>query len=270
MSTTSQAILPVLGEFGCYVGSYVREVNRMCQKAPTIVSCRPFDKILFPYAAGFFHDYEPEFILDDYRCGYYCDGAAKMSTAVDAYLAALASVIRARWPGVEVRRLSFPGFRLHDTVPAPDQREKDCLTISMRGSTRNAHRNLRPEAWHAVITALATYGLPIYAIGSRGSALYLDDPRINYCQYDAPGAHLAFKLICRSRLFVGTDSGPAHLAGLAGTRSLIITEPARGELKFLLGHPGFSSTSLGLAPSVIHAELSGTSQVASVSAVHAG
>lgn len=218
-------VLPVLGEFGCYVGSFVRAVHGLIKTHErVVVCCRKGEGWLFPGAAGFIHEYDPDFLPDYARVGYYAQGRIDFSRQVQAYLRALSAQLRLQFGDeYDVVQLDFRGFdralKQHNPrIRAPGAVELPelpyvCLGPRCRGFAGS--RNLPYDVWLAILDSVSQVGMGAALIGVADTSYHFDHPAVVATTYQAPPAAVTAQsaaLIAGSRAFIGSDSGTAHLA----------------------------------------------------------
>jgi hypothetical protein len=207
--------LPFVGEFGHKIMYHIRllQWHRASRK---VVCCRPGDEVLYPSADEFVTDWADP-IDDSIRAG--TDRAHR------------------QWPELESR---YPG---HEIIPAgglTHRQEMFCiepagkiplrpkrwgLAVDVCIGTRA--RQFMPEKnWpHAQLIAdwCREHDLSYAVIGTRQNSYPLDG--MACMSGDFGDVDAAIELLQNCRLFVGTDSGSAHLAATVGCRMFVQAVP---------------------------------------------
>lgn len=214
--------LPFLGEIGWLIMWHMRLVH-FSKAARKIVCCHRGQECLFPTADEFFYDWQDP-VDDTERAG--------------------TDRIERKWPEIQDR---FPGVAPiaaggltmdEELIPVhPEQRIplKPRITRGLKVDVCIGVRNrgFLPDKnyphWPRVAAELAARGLTFAVIGSQASSYPLDGMACmsgDYGDWDA-----AIELLQNCRLFVGTDSGGAHLASVANSCPMIVQQvpdPASG------------------------------------------
>jgi hypothetical protein len=207
--------LPFLGEIGWLVMWFMRLVH-FSEASRKIVCCRRGQECLFPAADEFFYDWVDP-VDDATRSG--SDRNRRDWPH-----------ILGRFPGavpVASGNLQFdeelvpvrPGFR----IPIRPYQVRG-LKADVCIGTRN--RKFCPDKnyphWPQIARTLQSCGLTFAVIGSRESSIPLDGMACmsgDFGDFDA-----AIELLQNCRLFIGTDSGGAHLASAANGCPLVVQE----------------------------------------------
>lgn len=242
---------PALGEFGCFVGSFVRQVWSLTHRERSVVvGCPPGSEWLFPKAEAHFTDYDPDFIPARYRNGHYATGIRRMQRQIDAYLSSLAKVARHTHGCTAVQVLPFGGFQpLKKLTPVvrppryyiPGVPDKNFVAIAIRCEGRSPVKNVPASYWCSLLDALYKRGLPVVLLGRDGSSAWLEHPAVVADTADIPDQHLNTAcaiIIQQSNALITTDSGMAHLADVLQERFLIVDNGFNTEAPFLLRNGG--------------------------------
>ncbi|HEX4997913.1 MAG TPA: glycosyltransferase family 9 protein [Terriglobia bacterium] len=123
------------------------------------------------------------------------------------------------------------GFSVSDSLPRlnlsnRDRQFVDALNlpaafIAIHCVSDEAARNWTPGGWQALVDHLIRHDQHVVEIGHRKSGLFDDHPGVHDMTGRTPVLATA-ELLRRARLFIGIDSGPAHLANAVGTPGLIL------------------------------------------------
>lgn len=196
--------MPFVGEFGHQIMYHIRLVQ-FHQASEKIVCCRRGFEVLYPSATAFDYDWEDP-IDDAVRAG------------TDRQLR--------DWPEIERR---YPGYRpvqggntmlsqetlvLNPGGEIPLKPKTRGLKVDVCIGTRKRGMAVEKnwEHWAAVGRALQAAGLSVAVIGTREMSYPIEGAELSgdYGDVDA-----AVELLQNCKLFIGPDSGSAHLATLA-------------------------------------------------------
>ncbi len=205
--------LPNAGEFGVRILTELRMVHwhRASRK---VVCCRKGEEVLYPSADEFVTDWDDP--LDDLHRGG--TGPAL------------------HWPKIEAR---YPGFCSIQTAGITTPQERMSVNPQERIPFRPKLRGLRADVclgirwrrfaeeknwhhWQAVGDAIVEAGFTFAVIGVRPTTL--DLPAQSHHSSDYADTDAAIELLQNCRLFVGSDTGTAHLAATVGADMLVFRE----------------------------------------------
>lgn len=206
--------LPPAGqEFGHEVMTAVRLVH-FHRASRKVVCCRPGTEVLYPSADEYVTDWTDP-VPDRERIGTMRDATPLEWPA-----------LLARFP--DHHPVSTGGFTLAQELYAiePDQRitfwpNKRGLhadvALGIRDRDFAPERNWPREHWQRVADAITGAGLTFAVVGRRDTSFDLDGQQFHTGDFDTDAA---VELLQSATLFVGSDSGAAHLASTIGTRML--------------------------------------------------
>ena len=211
--------LPHLGEFGHKVMTGIR-LFHWHKSTFKVVCCRRTERVLYPDADGFFHDWEEPANLKDSERG----GSQKSPPSM--------------WPDIVKRWPAFIPIEQGGLTPSQElialrPRER----IPFRPRIRNLPRvdvllgvryrefcrekNFPIDRWQRLADALSNAGKTFAVAGARPYTLDLPGQAFNTADYDTDASIEAMR---GSRLFLGTDTGVSHLAATVGCRMGVIRE----------------------------------------------
>lgn len=216
--------LPNLGEFGHKILTGIRCVH-WHKASEKIVCCTESERVLYPSATGFFHDWtEPPHVCDAKRGG---SGFSPVS---------LWPQIVARFPNhmpIVQGGLSFAEeiIPIHPEERIPFRPKFRGLRADVAISVR--HRQYCPvrnwQHYQQLADAIRAAGYTFAVIGDKRTSYDLDGQTHHSGDYDTDAA---IELLQNCDLFIGTDSGPSHLASTVGSRMLLFREVASGTRDF--------------------------------------
>ncbi|WP_321376962.1 glycosyltransferase family 9 protein [Trichococcus shcherbakoviae] len=217
-------ILPWVGEFGWQIMQHVRYVNAHPSKYK-IVCCQHGHECLYPTAAELFTDWDHP-IPDASRCNgtNYYDGAAR-----DRFYDKLRPRLAAAYPECEIVSPEYichwhmsdaPGYKFHpkvcqalpvvDVVIGPRRRDFD--------DTRNW------DHWPELTRILQSFGLSVGVVGREETCIHCQANAFAWQHPDGDTAG-SVDLLSRCQVFVGVDSGMAHLAAILDCPTLLLPSP---------------------------------------------
>jgi hypothetical protein len=218
-------ILPCLGEFGCFIGAFVPMVHNMfslSSDARRIVFCRPGDEVLFPLATEFIHDYENP-IPDRQRCGFACDSDPPLFKGdIDAFYLMLARDAVARYPGDHVVRARFRGLEYGSTLPYPYSESvgRDII-VHHRERDFVPQRNSNGRETLLLVLAALAMRPKVHVVGEWAPPQWLA-ASLETCPRRVDET---IAVLRGCRVFIGPDSGMAHLAALVGVETILLANP---------------------------------------------
>ncbi len=214
-------ILPWLGEFGWMLMKHVRYVN-WYPSAYKVVCCAPGHKCLYPSAAECVTDWENP-IPEGRR---WEDTDWHDRGAKDRFYSAFHERLHERYPDYAIIAPKYgchwhmsdgDGFKFRPQVapclPAVD------VVLSPRKRTFDTTRNW--AYWSDLAAFLRNRGLTIGIVGRKDTcdSFLADAYAWNHPEGDTAGS---IDLLANCHLYVGTDSGLTHLAGLIDTPTLVV------------------------------------------------
>lgn len=214
--------LPFFGEFGPFIGWYVRMVHQHVAVEKTVY-CQPGQEFLFPSATEFRHDWKNP-VSDDRRCG---GGEVIQSRAerdeIGRIVAAHpgAQIVSARHPSWRLVSVKFP-IQIPRGLPSVD------VVIAPRRRGWEARRNY--AHWPAVAQMLRERGLRVGIAGAEDTSAEMPADARAWEHPAGPTAGSA-DLLAGCRLYIGGDSGISHLAAFLDVPSLIIPNAGAGCLE---------------------------------------
>ena len=204
--------LPFVGEFGHLIMTHMRIVH-FSRASRKIVCCKPGQEVLFPSADECVTDWTDP-ITDRHRVGTLRDKTLAWPELL------------ARFPAAVPVAAGGMTFTQEVHCIRPDQRIP--LRPRLRGlwtdvviGTRK--RDFAPEKnwphWPAVARALHAAGYSLAVIGDRATSI--DLPYQVYHSGDLD-ADASIELLQNCSLYLGTDSGSAHLAATVGAPMAVL------------------------------------------------
>lgn len=214
------AFMPFLGEFGVLIGDHLRFVHTY-NADYKIVFCERGQECLFPTAAEFRYDWKNP--LPDRRRA----GSAHTHRVVnhDALVKSLPPGIRPVMPrrggwGNLVTKF-FP--EASPMLPVVD------VVIAPRTRQFAQHRNYKH--WEVVAADLVSRGLTVGVAGQPDTSVDISCASTHAWKHPNGATEGTVDLLSNCRMFVGSDSGVAHLAAMMNCPSMILPHPECGEHK---------------------------------------
>jgi hypothetical protein len=211
--------LPFTGEFGHLIMHRVRWVH-FHPATHKVVCCREGEQVLFPSAQEFITDWiDP---VPDRR------KAGTMRAPLDF------PDITARFPdhtAVHTWLTHDQEFHHFINIDEPIRLEpirrglKADVVLGIRQRDFCPQKNWPRRYWQRLADAITAAGFTVAVAGRRPHTHDLDG--ITHHAGDYPDTDAAIELIQGCRLFIGTDTGVAHLASLVGCPMLLFREEAR-------------------------------------------
>jgi hypothetical protein len=215
MSLT-KLFLPFLGEFGWLVMHYVRLVH-FTEATYKIVCCQRGQECLFPTADEFFYDWKHP-LQDWQRVG--TDRQKREWPEIEAVFPN-ADPIQAG--GVSFRHEAKHCIRIDQRIPIrPNNIRGLKVDVCIGVRARGMHPQKNWPHWPIVARSLSENGFTFAVIGCRETSYPL---RGMACMSgDFGDLDAAVELLQNCRLFVGTDSGGAHLASLVNGCPMVVMD----------------------------------------------
>jgi hypothetical protein len=203
--------LPFVGEFGHEIMSHVRMVH-FHRASRKVVCCRPGCEVLYPSADEYVADWADP-IADKDRVGTFRDRVI-------------------RWPNLVARYPDHYAFRaggltFEQELYCIEHQRRIEFRPKLRGLSADVVFGVRNRAfapdknwphWQPLAHAVTGAGFTFAVIGARDTAQDLDGQLAHSGDLDTDAA---IELLQNCRLFVGTDSGGAHLASTIGAPMLV-------------------------------------------------
>lgn len=221
--------MPFLGEVGWLVMWHMRLVN-FSRASRKIVCCRRGQECLFPSASEFFYDWQDP-LKDAERAG--TDRVVRQWPEIAAKFPGAVPVLAGGLSMDEELIPLRPGERIPVT-PAVRRGLRVDVCIGTRRRKFLPAKNW--QHWPRVAEALRGAGLTFAVIGSRESSYALDG--MAGMSDEMGGWDAAVELLSNCRLFIGTDSGGAHLASVVGKCPLVVQQvpdPCSGTTRCFIG-----------------------------------
>ena len=230
--TKEVVILPFYGEYGYYLTSFVRSVQRL--RSPRKVVCiRRGEEVLFPTASAFFYDWR-DFIPDSQKCGFRDSWPITPRPPLREEDRELINELEKTFPHHELLIIDTPLSSkevIDITIPIdrmmePQRRVEIVIAARRRHANgtfgdrglRNFHR------WSEIVEPLGEAGYSFGQIGLSETSYQL--PLITTRSWDAPSpTQEAIAMLQHAFLFIGTDTGPSHLAAIVGTPAICFRNP---------------------------------------------
>jgi hypothetical protein len=212
---------PYIGEFGWMLMTYARYVNWFVADEK-VVCCRASQECLFPSASAFFTDWENP-IPEAFRQGHT---NCRDWGAHDRFQTQLLPVLQAKFPGYDIVTPTYDchwhmsdgqGFKFHPMA----QHRLPAVDIVI-GPRRRAYEEIRNwEQWPAFASVIKERGLKLGVVGMLETSY---ECAADACAWDHPEGDNAgsIDLLSHCRLFIGIDSGMAHLAALLDVPSILL------------------------------------------------
>lgn len=221
-------ILPFYGEYGWFLNSYIRLVHYYIS-SKKVVCCRRGEEAYFPSATEFYYEWKDIF-EDSEKCGFrntWPIGPLFEETSEEKILA---TKLTARYPEHELLGFHYgipPELVQYFPVPIKIQRQynlhPDVVICARRRYAMGnfGDRGTRNyEQWPRIIEPLLESGYQIGIIGKHDTSYNFPGIQIRSWEYeDSVGA--VFEMLSNARLFIGTDTGPTHLAALSQTPMIL-------------------------------------------------
>jgi hypothetical protein len=221
----TKLFLPFLGEFGWKIMHHVRLVH-FTEATRKIVCCQRGEECLYPAANEFVYDWKHP-IPDDRRLGTdrrkrdwpliedrFPDAEAIQAGNIPVWLEAK-QVIRID------QRIGIKPYKIRGLSVDV------CIGVRARGAAPD--RNY--THWPVIARGLRERGLTYAVIGMRATSYPL--PNATCMSGDYGDVDAAVELLQSCRLFIGTDSGAAHLASLVNACPMIVQQCPSGSRNFI-------------------------------------
>lgn len=204
--------MPFFGEVGWMVMHQMRLVH-FSKATRKVVCCRKGQEVLFPTADEFYYDWQDP--LDDSRRG----GTGRLAVDWSAIRNKYTDHVAVETSGLTNTQELIP-YCLHKNIPLTPK--KRGLSVDICIATRK--RDFCPEKnyphWQYIADAITKAGFRFAVIGSQASSYPLVGQVClsgDYGDYDA-----AVELLQSCKVFLGTDSGGAHLASVVNACPMIV------------------------------------------------
>lgn len=235
-------ILPFEGEFGGYVSYFIKEVDLLNTKYEKIICCRHNEECLFPSAKGFFYDWETT-IPDKNKFSFMKNDISEetinriknkilessnkeIKPVIEFhYIAGIRPQYRKkRWFDTPILNHFFPLSPTNCKTPNID------ICIAARKRENSSFRNY--QHWDKVANWLTRRKMEVAILGKKETTQQFKN--VSYYSYNYGGVNACVEILRKSKLFITTDTGLAHLNNFIGTPMLILPVPGwRGEPEML-------------------------------------
>lgn len=223
--------LPFYGEFGFYIMSHIRWVHH--SSAPEkIVCCVRGDECFFPSASSFYYEWQHPF-EDWRRCGlrdkYSFKSIAPTKLELDLfkrlkekYSDAFLAQLQRPIPFSQVHKWPVPVHAPALHIPKVD------VVICARHRQAHTHegdkgmRNFRH--WQPLADHLVSRGFTFAVIGNADTSFEVRGATIVNWKHPNK-TDVMISLLKQCGLYIGTDTGPTHLAALLGVPMLVFRNP---------------------------------------------
>lgn len=214
-------ILPFYGEFGWFLLSYVRMVHYF-EASQKIVCCHRGDESYFPSATAFYYDWKDLFD-DSARQGFRNEWPIAAPRRVFAAEQELKDKLTQLYADHDLVRFDYP-IPLHllkyFPMPVLDPQtsidtQVDIVVCARRRltPTRPSDQERNYPHWLEILQPLVDQGYSVGMIGKRETSFSFD--QITTAAWEFPHSTDAMiSMLQNSRLYIGTDTGPTHLATL--------------------------------------------------------
>lgn len=225
-------VLPFLGEFGCYLTTYVHDFHRLDVKEK-VIAIRPRHKILFPTATDFFYDWDIE-ILDEHKDGVNRTNGPKriilklMKRVIEEYPQYADFTFISPFGHYNSANLPYKGFnlpKLNDIPLHPD------ITICARNRVKRLSKNIDNNYWINLIEHLNDNFYTVASAGEKHTSVQ-DLPVIGNSwdyHYGIFDINCSINLMQNSKVVVTTNTGGMHLANMCN-KDIIILCKSKGML----------------------------------------
>jgi len=224
-------ILPDYGEFGWFIMRYVRWAN-LIEAPQKIICCRKGEELYFPSTADFFYDWKNP-ILDKHRCGWRdADNEDKLR---------LIEVFSKEYPDHKIidpvklfnhTIIDFGGERGYDFAHPRDSSSalkvkplhsqiglKFDVAFGPRKRERSGGKNY--PYWNKIGKMLKAEGKSYAVIGDKETSYHIEGASAYAWDFPSLG-EACIDILQSSKVFVGTNTGTAHLAALAKVDMILI------------------------------------------------
>ncbi len=217
--------LPFIGEFGCYLTTYVHDIYRIEAKEK-VVAIRPLHKVLFPTATELFYDWDL-FVDDIRRDGTNRTRGPKrfmrnmMNRIIKEYPKYKDYTFTSPFFSYNSRCLPYSGFDLERLTAIEDKVD---FCICTRNRLKKAEKkNLSREYWEELLSHFPKY--KVANVGEKDTSLQ-DLKGVTYNSWDYHyslfDVNCSINLIQNSKVVITTNTGGLHLANLCGSDIIII------------------------------------------------
>jgi len=195
--------LPFVGEFGCMILYHIRFVHTY--PAPRkIVCCRRGEEVFYPSAAEF--DYDWQLDLPD-------TARSKIGERVmqDPLWAGLVNRISQKHEAIPVPSQYCYDYHVKFPV-SPRRRRGLAVDVVLAPRVRQFQSQRNFNRWEELADAIAANGFSVGCVGKEDTSLRIRASSLN--SWDCPDPTDAMiEMLGSCRAYVGTDTGPTHLAG---------------------------------------------------------
>lgn len=217
--------LPFIGEFGCYLTTYVHDIYRIAAKEK-VVAIRPLHKVLFPTATEFFYDWD--LFVDDIRR----DGVNRTGGPRRVIIAMMNRILK-EYPKYKDYTFISPFFRYDASFPMPYSgfdlekltaiKDQVDFCICTRNREKRIRKNLSREYWEELLGHFPKY--KVANVGDRDTS-HENLEGVNYNSWDYHyglfDVNSSINLMQNCKLVVTTNTGGLHLANMCGNDIILI------------------------------------------------
>jgi hypothetical protein len=220
-------VLPYYGEFGHFVNSFIRQVHYLYAPAK-IVCCRPGEEVYFPSATGFYYDWNDPFYSDK-KVGFRDGWPPATSFPLTPEEVSLLGRLRLQFREHRITALTQPlttaqvvSMHVPITIRSVAIPRFD-LVVCCRRRSWEAYRNF--DRWPEVLAPLSARGFTVAIVGEPDTSYDFDFVQFRSWTH-APNAEAVVEALSNARLYIGTDTGPSHLAALVSPALLLFRNEA--------------------------------------------
>lgn len=214
MPHSLKIIMPFYGEFGFMILRHLRYVHLTSRIEPNQIVCCEREHIsLFPSATHFYHDFVNPY-TDEER-------AQLNSWSQDL---TLETKLRHTFREAEIVHAQYGCYwhmsdHVKPKLKVPQQLPSVDITIAPRKRKFYSYRNW--DHWQTTVKALTEAGYTIGIIGTEHySTAEAGDAIPKAWQHSQGATEGSIDLLSNCKLYIGTDSGPTHLAALMDVPTL--------------------------------------------------
>lgn len=239
-SSKPLVFLPFYGEYGLYILWYLRFVHYA--KAPLkIVCCRRGDEILFPSATSFFYEWQDPF-LDSAKCGlrdvYSFGEPSARFESENKLIVKLnkiyshAYLVELQYPIPFEKVSKYPVELTPQSGSAPSVDVAICARRRLSRCPEGDHGRRNFQHWSNVIYELKSCGLTVGQIGQKDTSFKLAHTCVS--SWNFPNNTSAMlDILQKCRIYLGTDTGPTHLAAITKTPIIAFRNPSDSSYNLL-------------------------------------
>lgn len=220
--------LPFYGEFGWFLNSFIRFVHYYKAKEK-VVCCHPGEEIYFPSANSFFYNWKDIF-ADSEKCGFRNTWPIDPAYKPTKEEKVLEQDLRALYPNHQIVRFEFaipPELVQYFPIPIRPVKKygisSDIVICARNRQTMGqfGDKGIRNyQRWDEIVSPLNKAGYTISIVGKEHSSYNFHEACIRSWEFEDNAAAI-IELLSSSKLYIGTDTGPTHLAALLRTPMIL-------------------------------------------------